>query len=121
MRHHKKEKAFGPSPDNDYTAGSPKRKFWQRKQNPGDMEMGAGKFHPDALPPHTVPADVADTMASYATDSTDVADQVPYSKYGHSAPIGTGYPTTTTKNAPYGTAQMPAGNYHASANSNGTF
>lgn len=116
MRHHKKEKAFGPSPNNGYTAGSPRRKFWQRKQSPRDMELGAGKVHPDALPPHTVPADVAvtDTRPSYATDSTAVADHVPESKYGHSTPIGTAH----TGNAPYGTTQMPAGNYH---NSNGTF
>jgi hypothetical protein len=121
MRHHKKEKAFGPSPNNGYTAGSPKRKFWQRKQNPKDMEMGGGKVHPDALPPHTVPADVAEVRPSYATDSTAVADQVPYNKYGHNAPIGTGHTTTTTTSDTYGTAQMPAGNYHATANSNGTF
>jgi len=31
-RHHKKEKAFGPSPTNGYTAGTARnRKFWQRK------------------------------------------------------------------------------------------
>ncbi|KAI9739491.1 MAG: hypothetical protein M1835_003200, partial [Candelina submexicana] len=33
-RHHKKEKAFGPSPANDYTSGkSSKTRFWKRKNN----------------------------------------------------------------------------------------
>ena len=32
FRHHQKEKKYGPSPANNYTSGSGKRKFWQRKQ-----------------------------------------------------------------------------------------
>lgn len=118
MRHHKKEKAFGPSPNNGYTAGSPKRRFWQRKTT-RDAELGAygTKVHPDALPPHTDPSEVRD---SYATESTAVGDQVPYNKYGHTAPVGgVGHHNTA---APYTsaahTAQMPAGNYHATAGTN---
>ncbi|KAI1614697.1 hypothetical protein EDD37DRAFT_630953 [Exophiala viscosa] len=49
MRHHQKEKKFGPGPSNNYTSGSGKRSFWKRnKQNKGtrDAEMataaGAG-------------------------------------------------------------------------------
>jgi len=125
MRHHKKEKAFGPSPNNGYTAGSPKRKFWQRRAK-RDPEMGAyaTKVHPDALPPHTSPDDV---RASYATDTTAVGEQAPIaSKYGHTTPVGQ---QTGHTNVPYaqqtgyapGTAQIPAGNYHATSNSNGTF
>ena len=30
-RHHRKEKKYGPSPANNYTSGSGRRKFWQRK------------------------------------------------------------------------------------------
>ena len=30
-RHHKKEKKYGPSPANNYTSGSGRKKFWQRK------------------------------------------------------------------------------------------
>jgi len=127
-RHRKKEKAFGPSPNNGYTAGSPKRKFWQRKRKT-DTEMvgglGAKKVHPDALPPHASPADV---RPSYATDSTAVE---PVSKYEHTSPVGgqqTGY-AAADRHAPYaqtqgyapGSAQMPAGNYHATSNANGTF
>lgn len=92
IRHHKKEKAFGPSPNNGYTAGSPKRKFWQRKPKATrDTEMGSAKVHPDALPAHTTPADAGYghghqnagyghtnpndvTRASYATDTTAVGE-----------------------------------------------
>jgi len=130
MRHHKKEKAFGPSPNNGYTAGSPKRKFWQRKQKRRDMEMAGGlaKQHPDSLPTHATPSDA---RMSYATDTTAVGEQTPYNKYGHTQPIGhpTGHTTTTTTHTPYahdspyshGTTEMPAGSYHATSNSNGTF
>ena len=93
MKHHKKEKAFGPSPNNGYTAGSPKRKFWQRKpRRSRDAEM-ATKVHPDALPAHTTPADV--TRSSYATDTTAVDQSAAY-KYGHGSAV------------PGGHTQMPA-------------
>lgn len=105
MKHHKKEKAFGPSPNNGYTAGSPKRKFWQRKPRRNrDTEM-ATKVHPDALPAHTTPADV--TRTSYATDTTAVDSSAGYQKYGH-GPLASGghtqmpvtqeYPRTTAAN-----------------------
>jgi len=79
IRHHKKEKAFGPSPNNGYTTGSPRRKFWQRKPK-RDAEYGmtgglAGKQHPDLLPTHATPADY---RTSYATDTTAVNHQQPY-------------------------------------------
>lgn len=94
MKHHKKEKAFGPSPNNGYTAGSPKRKFWQRKsRTTRDAEM-APKVHPDALPAHATPADA--TRSSYATDTTAVDQSAGYQKYGH-GPLATA-----------GHTQMPA-------------
>ena len=78
IRHRKKEKAFGPSPNNGYTAGSPRRKFWQRKPKNRDAEFAAEK--PDALPAHQTPADF---RTSYATESTAVGGQEPvYNKYG---------------------------------------
>lgn len=43
-RHHKKEKAYGPSPSNNYTSGSTNRKFYQRKPKTytdKDAELGA--------------------------------------------------------------------------------
>ncbi|OQO09113.1 hypothetical protein B0A48_06004 [Cryoendolithus antarcticus] len=41
-RHHKKEKRYGPGPKNNYTSGTTKRKFWQRKpKTTRDAEMGS--------------------------------------------------------------------------------
>jgi hypothetical protein len=107
MRHHRKEKAFGPSPANNYTAGSTPRRnrFWQRKhRDETALEAGglaaAEKRHPDDLPVHTTPADVRN---SYNTDNTAVGAEVPYNKYGteegYTAPNGgyrePGYPAAT--------------------------
>lgn len=102
MRHHKKEKAFGPGPNNNYTTGSSNRRFWQRKPAANgttrDAELGAvavgtgaaaEKHHHnhDSLPTHTQAADV---RPSYATDTTAVGEQTngytntnTNTKYGH--------------------------------------
>jgi len=110
MRHHKKEKAFGPSPNNGYTAGSPKRKFWQRKpKNATYVEK-----NPDALPSHTTPAAVRD---SYATEETHVGTEPTYNKYGAGGvPQQTGYATQTQTYAPYA-----AGANNTTHNTTGTF
>lgn len=80
VRHHKKEKAFGPGPSNNYTAGSPKRKFWQRKSKKDAYGMTGG-LKPDSLPSHATPADV---RTSYATDTTAVGtDATAINKYGN--------------------------------------
>ena len=51
MRHHKKEKRFGPSPTNNYSSGSGKRfGFMNRRKNKTtrDAEMAtAGSIHTD--------------------------------------------------------------------------
>ncbi|KAI9728042.1 MAG: hypothetical protein M1834_007856 [Cirrosporium novae-zelandiae] len=49
-RHHKREKAYGPSPANNYTSGRSRGKFWQRKKrNTYDAEMAvAGGLRPSA-------------------------------------------------------------------------
>ncbi|EPE29950.1 hypothetical protein GLAREA_01110 [Glarea lozoyensis ATCC 20868] len=93
MRHHRKEKAFGPSPNNGYTAGSPRRKFWQRKPKTvahHDAEK------PDALPAHTTPAAVRN---SYNTESTAVGNEPAYNKYGNN---------TVVPPATYGNTAVPA-------------
>jgi len=79
-RSHKKEKAFGPGPNNGYTAGSPRRKFWQRKPK---NDTYATKEE-DTLPHHQTPADF---RPSYATDNTAVATEQPqvYNKYGNNS------------------------------------
>lgn len=111
MRHHRKEKAFGPSPANNYTAGSTPRRtrFWQRKHH-DEAALAAGglaateKSHPDSLPIHSTPADVRN---SYNTDNTAVGTEAPYNKYGagsvgdgHAAPNAgyrePGYPAAAT-------------------------
>jgi hypothetical protein len=92
IKHRRKEKAFGPSPNNGYTAGSPKRKFWQRKQKRNTMyEKNA-----DALPTHATPADF---RTSYATDTTAIgAGEAPLNKYGNVTSYG--HQTATTTHTP---------------------
>jgi hypothetical protein len=105
MRHHRREKAFGPSPNNGYTAGSPRRRFWQRKprnKHNRDAEYLAAEKNPNSLPVHATPADV---RTSYATESTAVGDSGAYNKYGNTTPAvaqgGTGgYQTTTSTHVP---------------------
>jgi len=110
IQHRRKERAFGPSPNNGYTAGSPKRKFWQRKPKTTRDAAWAEK-NGDTLPTHTTPVDVRD---SYATESTAVGGEVPVNKYGNTAAYGNmapqtggvvghganGYQTTTTTRTP---------------------
>merc|ERR1711964_600649 len=98
IKHRRKERAFGPSPNNGYTAGTPKRKFWQRKpKNRTYADKNA-----DTLPTHATPADM---RTSYATDTSAVGGEPPINKYGNAAaygnaPVSNGYQTTTTTNAP---------------------
>ena len=33
IRHHKKEKRYGPSPSNNYTSGAGRKPFWKRNRN----------------------------------------------------------------------------------------
>ncbi|KAE8443381.1 hypothetical protein EG329_001940 [Mollisiaceae sp. DMI_Dod_QoI] len=112
IRHRRKERAFGPSPNNGYTAGSPKRRFWQRK--PKNRRVNDIEKNPDALPTHATPADV---RTSYATDATAVGNEPIINKYGNTAaygnqtggivgggprPVsGSGYQTTTTTHIPH--------------------
>jgi len=117
-RHHKKEKAFGPSPNNGYTAGTRKRKFWQRKsKNAPYVEK-----NPDALPVHTAPSAIRD---SYATDTTAVGNEPAYNKYGPGGvPQQTGYTTQTTTHTPHAGAggyQPYTAGATGTHNTNGTF
>lgn len=101
MRNHKREKAFGPGPNNNYTNGSSNRRFWKRNNRANgtsrDAELGAvgagagvaaEKHHHnknnnnDSLPNHTHAADV---RPSYATDATAVGQEqsTGHTKFGH--------------------------------------
>ncbi|KAJ9295938.1 hypothetical protein DTO271G3_5513 [Paecilomyces variotii] len=51
-RHHKREKRFGPSPANGYTAGT-RRPFWRRNKAAPAVADGA-----DVLPGHPTPGEV---------------------------------------------------------------
>ncbi|KAG4027737.1 hypothetical protein MFRU_027g00300 [Monilinia fructicola] len=137
IKHHKKEKAFGPSPNNGYTAGTPRRKFWQRKPAHDDEYMAGGlaSEKPDALPPHASPSDVRN---SYATDATMVGrtrdsygaqtgyGSTPVSpvvgSHGHQV-NGVDYGSGPGYGA-HNTAEMPANSYrgdHQYRTANGTF
>jgi len=126
MKNHRKEKRFGPSPGNNYTAGTGRRRFWQRKSRVGVVP----EKNANALPLHTTPAEA--TRASYATDATAVGAQEPgyngYNKYGTGAPVSDGYvapvgtavghgqTTTPYPQAQGGVTSMPAVGHHHGAN-----
>lgn len=83
----RREKAFGPSPKNNYTSGTEKRKFWQRKKNRDSTYTNGGleaqKRGPDSLPEHISPNDM---RQSYQTDTTAVGNEPLHSKYGPTVP-----------------------------------
>ncbi|KAK0739652.1 hypothetical protein B0T21DRAFT_400706 [Apiosordaria backusii] len=85
-RHRKKEKRFGPSPANDYTAGYGKKKrfsaLFGRRRGAQDPRDGMGP-DPNALPVHATPDDVRD---SYTTENTRVASSQGYGGLGAGGP-----------------------------------
>ncbi|KAF7955486.1 uncharacterized protein EAE97_000745 [Botrytis byssoidea] len=139
IKHHKKEKAFGPGPNNGYTTGRSRGRFWPKRQRVHDGEYMAGGVvseKPDALPIHSTPNDV---RTSNATDATMVArtheGYGSQTGYGH-APVspvvgthghqvnGVDYGTSPAMYAPPHATEMPAEGYrgtHQYQNSNGTF
>lgn len=102
LRHHRKEKRFGPSPANDYTSGygSKRRGIFGWRRNRAGTGMSQD---PNTLPQHSTPADVRD---SYATETTRVGDGVTptntYNKYGEAGYGHTG-----------GVTQPPVGTHPA--------
>lgn len=92
VRHHRKEKRFGPGPDNNYTEGygSKKRGLFGRKRRQNNTGMTDDA---NGLPTHTTPADFRD---SYATEQTRVGTSHGanggdvYNKYGESGYNGKG-------------------------------
>ncbi|PPJ54151.1 hypothetical protein CBER1_01042 [Cercospora berteroae] len=107
VRHHKKEKRYGPSPSNNYTSGFGKRKFWQRKPKNAtrDAEMagGAGGLAVPANPNNRASYDTGTTVGNNAAvhDKVDNTTYAPQPATSHS-----GYytqPTGTGVSNPYGT------------------
>lgn len=119
IKHHRHEKRFGPSPNNGYTAGTPRRRFWQRKPKRDAEYLGAEK-NPNALPVHATPADM---RTSYATDATAVGNEVPMNKYGN-GPVGAAYGDGYVGRQSAGTTGYGAHGYATNAaphNATGTF
>lgn len=105
-RNHKKEKAFGPSPTNNYTKGSGV-KFWQRNRRAKvaghrDPEVAAVPVSGGLAPPHAA----HDYRASHDTAYTGSTVAAPNATYEHNKPVVGGYHT-----APTGTYNSPATNY----------
>lgn len=97
VRHHKKEKRYGPSPANNYTKGAGKRPFWKRnkKTNARDAEMAtAGTATTGAIRPSHDTGYTGSTVGGVAEP-----------KYGQPAYL---QPTNTQQ--PYNTVgQYPTG------------
>ncbi|KAJ9621996.1 hypothetical protein H2203_006877 [Taxawa tesnikishii (nom. ined.)] len=102
VRHHKKEKRFGPSPANNYTSGSGKARFWQRKPKKTttkDAELGT---YGAGVPASGLAAPQADHSPYKEVDNTATAPLT----HQHHAPHGAhgGYYTQ-----PQGTGVNPYG------------
>ena len=106
VRHHKKEKRYGPSPANNYTSGSGgRRRFWQRRARgtPKDTELGttgAGIPPADLRPSHET-GYTGSTMAAPGANTTTSPHKPEVAPHGyHTQPTGTavnpyGYDHTT--------------------------
>ncbi len=78
-RHHQREKRFGPSPRNNYTSGSGRRRGlfgWGRRR-----QDDTGLPDPNQLPEHTLPSAVRDSYVSGATTTVAGADGIPMEPY----------------------------------------
>lgn len=107
-RHHKKEKRFGPSPANGYTAGSGRRKFWRRKRRTGTRDPEMAGTVPAATTTHHTGGALApghaDYRPSHDTAYTGTTAQSGTYDAPHKPLVG-GYHT-----APTGTYQQPGYN-----------
>lgn len=104
-RHHQKEKKYGPSPANNYTSGSAKRKFWQRKpKNKGfanDTELATGAGAGVAGAGLAAPA-AHDNRVSHETGYTNTESSTKYDHAGYNTA-----PTGTAVQNPYGHTSGP--------------
>ncbi|EMD69302.1 hypothetical protein COCSADRAFT_32047 [Bipolaris sorokiniana ND90Pr] len=105
MRHHKKEKRFGPGPSNGYTKGSG-MKFWQRRK--ANRTTGSRDPEVAAVPAATgglaAPNGTHDYRPSHDTAYTGSTVASPNAGYDSHKPVGSGYHTA------------PAGNYAINGN-----
>ena len=101
-RNHKREKRYGPSPANNYTSGSGKRKFWARKNRKNrDAELATigaaqkddnvnGGMHDPAMTGGVGENGYGGTHDRYKTQQPTLP---PQTVTGY-APQGTGYQST---------------------------
>lgn len=107
-RHHKKEKAFGPSPKNGYTKGSGV-KFWQRNKahrTTGHRDPEVGTVPVATTGGLAPPVAAHEYRASHDTAYTGSTVNAPGAQYDSNKPLHGGYHT-----APAGTYNTPATNY----------
>ncbi|KAF1836893.1 hypothetical protein BDW02DRAFT_545243 [Decorospora gaudefroyi] len=109
MRHHKKEKRYGPGPNNGYTKGSG-MKFWQRKKHSRstghrDPEVGTvpattggGLAAPTGAHDYRPSHDTAYTGSTVAAPHTGYDSHKPVTGGYHTAPAGTYGNTGTATN-----------------------
>lgn len=100
-RHHKREKAYGPSPANNYTSGSGKVPFWKRRRAARrDPEMAGAVPATGTKGSHLTPGHTADPYRpshdTAMTGSTAVRNSGAYDAPHkplvggyHTAPTGT--------------------------------
>lgn len=110
VRHHRKEKRFGPSPDNNYTSGYGAKKRGGFFSRFGRKKHATSPANNNALPTHTTPADLngndhhayANNRESYNTENTAIGDHHDHHKKEH----GYGY-AHDNANAELGNQQPP--------------
>ncbi|GAB0134087.1 hypothetical protein EsDP_00002472 [Epichloe bromicola] len=119
LRHHRKEKRFGPGPANNYTSGSGAGRsgFFGRFRGTQREDMTES----DRLPQHPTPDHADHARQSYATENTTVNNDVRGASADYNKQeVGYGYPrpgtaTTTGGTAPplahTGMPVAPAANY----------
>lgn len=97
IKHHKKEKKYGPSPSNNYTSGSGKTPFWKRgrrnKRTTRDMET-AGAMGPTGTavrPSH----ETGTTLGNNAYASEPKYGEPGYGNTTYGAPANTYHDRTT--------------------------
>lgn len=82
VRHHKKEKAYGPSPANNYISGSGKTPFWKRRRanKTRDVET-AGALPASSHPAGTAVRPSGETGTTYGNN--DFATEPKYGEPGY--------------------------------------
>ncbi|CAK7223864.1 hypothetical protein SCUCBS95973_005323 [Sporothrix curviconia] len=107
-RNYRKEKKFGPGPNNGYTSGSGRRRgLFGRKRNAAAAGMNGDTYQdPNALPQHAEPSQVRE---SYATEATAVG--------AHSGAMDPNKPVENINSQrAYGNMPGPLPNANANAN-----